>query len=367
MKKTLFIILIFFRFFQFGYCQNIDTIANFNDAQELYNQGRYDEAEKLFKQKHIYYNETNEQNWKILVAQTFIEEKKLSDANKVILQLVKSNPNYLPIEGIYQEDFYTLVKNISVHPTITLGAKAALSFPSYKVIKVQSVYDSTNYDSPYKKLNGYCYSVYLQGNIAQNFAFVLDYSYAKSGYKRKINRDGVDNFELKYSEVIYSNEIGLSVKKYLLKDDSKLLVGARSPILHKGSGPYFSIGGYYSKMRQAQANAEINYLYTNRYNQYIEPKNLTRNNIDVKDMRNTKRFGLSAALGSSLTIDRFVISLEAKYLYDLTSLTNPEKRYSNTELLYNYYYIDNDVSMNRIDASLSLAYIFKYKVKSKIK
>jgi hypothetical protein len=349
------------------YCQMLDSVATYNDALELYNQGRYDEAEKLFKRKHVFYNLINEQNWKILEVQTFIEEKKLSEANKVILQLVKSDPNYLPIEGIYQEDFYTLVKNISVHPTITLGAKAALSFPIYKVAKVQTVYDSTNYDSPYKKINGYCYSIYLQGNIAHNFAFVLDYSYAKSGYKRKITRDGVDNFELKYSEVIYSNELGISLKKYLLKDDSKLFVGPRSPILHKGSGPYLSIGGYYSKMRQAQANAELNYLYIERQNQYTEPKNITRNNIDVKDMRNKNRFGISGAIGSSLTIDRFVISLEGKYLYDLTELTNPEKRYANNELLFNYYYIDNDVSMSRIDVSLSLAYILSYKVKSKIK
>jgi hypothetical protein len=120
-------------------------------------------------------------------------------------------------------------------------------------------------------------------------------------------------------------------------------------------------------MRQAQGNVELNYIYTNRFTQDGEPKNLTRNNVDVKDMRNTKRFGINAALGSSFTKDRFVISVEAKYLYDLSHLTNPEKRYNNTELLYNYYYIDNDVSMSRIDVSLSLAYIFNYKVKSKIK
>ncbi len=364
---SLFLVLTFQGFGQNSRLDSIKTSKDYGVALELYNQGKYEAAKKILISQHISYSTEFDQNWFILLAQTYIEMKNYEEANKELVNLLKCSPNYIPPPNIYQDDFYANLRLIAVQPKLSIGVKAARTYPLFSTEKTYSVYDSTAYDTPYKMLKGYCYSLYLQHNFNANFALTLDYSYSKFGYKRTLTRSGVDNFELKYSEIIYNNEIGISLKKYLLKDNSKLLLGWVGPILHKGSGPYFSIGGYYSKMRQAQANAEVNYIYTNRSFQSTEPKNLTRNNIDVKDMRNTKRFGLSAALGSSLTIDRLVISLEAKYLYDLTSLTNPEKRYNNTELLYNYYYIDNDVSVSRIDVSLSLAYILSYKVKSKLK
>ena len=162
-----------------------------------------------------------------------------------------------------------------------------------------------------------------------------------------------------------------SAKKYLYKTDRGYF-GTKQELnnsyaKHPGRGPYISAGGYYTKMRQAQANVDLNYDYYDPQIQYSHQVNSTKNNIDVKQMRNTKRFGLTAAIGSTMPIKRILISLEAKYLYDLSILNNLSERYSNPELLYEYYYIDNNFSVNRLDFSLSLAYILNYNIKSKIK
>ncbi len=367
MKKGLKLLLMFFLLGESTFSQIADSAVSYNEALELYNQGHYEDVLKSFTQNHRNGNKISEQNWRILVAQTYLELKMVPEANKTLVQLLKSNPNYLPIEGFYQEDFYTLVRNILVRPRFSMGGKVGRAIPTFTINKVYSVYDSTDYAAPYNKANGYCYSIFFQENFNHNFALVLDYSYSKYGYKRDLMRQGVDNFALKYAEVIYSNELGISVKKYLFKNNKLKFIGPVSPIPHRGSGPYITLGGYYTKMRQAQGNIELNFLAKDTAGRYINAKNFKLENFDVKDMRNTKRYGFTAALGSSYTLDRIIISAEAKYLSDFTRITNPDKRTSNDELLTNFYYIDNDVSMTRIDVSVSLAYILGYKVKSRLK
>ncbi|MBL0047414.1 MAG: hypothetical protein IPP32_04855 [Bacteroidetes bacterium] len=371
MKKLIQLVLLFVILIETGIAQNLDTIVsgkNYIDAFNFYNQGRYEDALNILNGPHAIYNDVYDQNWIILKGQTFLEMKDALAANKEFTKLIKYYPNYQPAPHVYQEDLYTNMRYIAVSPGTSIGAKVARTFPIFTTKKVYSIFDSTNYDAPYKMIKGYCYAFYIQENLKGNFALVLDYAYNKVGYNRKLTRKGINNFDLKYSEIIYNNELGLSLKKYILKDDSKLLLGRNiSPILHNGTGPYLSIGGYYSKMRQAQANVELNYQSTNIQTQFIETKNLTRNNIDVKEMRNKKIYGISAAVGSSLTIKQVVVSLEVKYLYATTHLTNSENKYENTELIYNYYYVDNDVTYSRIDVSLSLAFILHYNVKSKFR
>ncbi len=367
MKKAIPLLLLFNLFSGIAYSQ----FFNLQMAQDAYDNGAYDFAlnflntEEKGARTFSQLPKSDKEKVLILLTQIYIEKQDYHEVNKALTLLYKNNPNYKPTTGIYQEDFYRYAKTLKVRPVFSAGVKAGLGFPHFSIKKNYAVYDSTDYTTPYKAQRGYCYTGYLQSNFENNFALILDYSYCKIGYSRTIERNGSDNFSLNYSEIIYNNDFGLLLKKYLFKNETKLF--GDQTIKHTGSGPYLAIGGYYSKMRQAQANVELNFDYIERQNQYIEPKNITRNNIDVKDMRNKNRFGISGAIGSSLTIDRFVISLEGKYLYDITELTNPEKRYTNDELLLNYYYIDNDVSMSRIDVSLSLAYIFSYKVKSKIK
>ena len=111
-----------------------------------------------------------------------------------------------------------------------------------------------DYAANYKRGKGYCYSAFLQRNFPYNLALNFDYSYSKTAYERVLKRVGKDNFLLNYSEVIYSNELGLSVKKYLYKTDKGAFSLLSSYVKHPGRGPYISAGGYYTKMRQAQAN-----------------------------------------------------------------------------------------------------------------
>ena len=208
----------------------------------------------------------------------------------------------------------------------------------------------------------------IQYNFYRNFALVGDFYYSKTSYQRSLTTNGTNAFNLKYSEISYSNDFGLSLKKYIYNVDHYplyTLSGART--LGGGFGPYISFGGHYSQLREALGNIELNYLVKDRQTPFIEGQKISSSKVDVKNMRNSGRWGIDMAVGSSLKLKRALLSIEVKYLLDFTTYTNSANRYNNSELLYNYYYIDNAVTLSRLNISISIAPILHYSVKSKLK
>ena len=83
-------------------------------------------------------------------------------------------------------------------------------------------------------------------------------------------------------------------------------------------------------------------------------------------MRNKNRQGIILGAGVSYKMKNFLISADAGYRVDVGKhITNSDKRLKNNDLLFKYYYIDNDININRIDITLCVSYIFKYSIKSK--
>lgn len=372
MKKAIVLFLLFSVSLSKLYSQN----SFYSEALEAYNNGQYSTAINFIGNPELYKfrgaNLIREKAF-ILKAQSFIELEDYKNASTTLIKLLESNPIFTPTPNLYQEDFYTYFNSIRVKPIILVGVQMGMSYPIYFSTKSYSVYDSLDYSAAYKRNKDKgtkCYAggAFLQWNFYGNYALVGDFGYSKTSFKRILKREGIDNFELNYSEISYSNEYGLALKKYFYSlDQHPLLVLLGGSRIGGGFGPYLSLGGHYSHLREAQGDVELNYLYTDRQSHYTEAKNLTRNNIDVKNMRNSTRWGIDAALGSSLNLKRGLFSFEVKYLYDITPYTNSNNRYSNSELLFNYYYIDNNVSISRLNVSISFAPILKYSVKSKIK
>ena len=171
------------------------------------------------------------------------------------------------------------------------------------------------------------------------------------GYERTITGIDVNKPVLNYSEVLKSFETSLYIKKYFF---------------HKQFKPFVYAGGYFSDLTKATADLELTYKLKDNITPDVDNYYLSQNNINVLNMRNTKRQGVISGIGISYKTKNILISADASYRMDIgTHLTNSTNRYKNEQLLYEFYYIDNDVNLSRVDVSLSVSYIFKYSVKSK--
>ncbi|MCR6642814.1 MAG: PorT family protein [Sporocytophaga sp.] len=92
--------------------------------------------------------------------------------------------------------------------------------------------------------------------------------------------------------------------------------------------------------------------------------------IDVTDLRQRLNYNLILGAGIKVknVIGRGYIFLDVRYCHGLNKLNDPDKRYSNDDLMYKYFYTDSDFKINSFQYSLGYSYpLYKPKLKRKTK
>ncbi len=337
-----------------GFAQSeVNCITAIKDAEEMYKEGNYDNVIQILNAslKQCILSKREKEDTYLLLAQAYLEKENYAEANNLFVKLLNNDPNFKLKENLYQEDFYTYYSRIKIRPLFSAGLKLGVNYPHFSIKDIYSVSNANNYSSDYQPQLGYSYGAFAEYQFYDNLSVVTDNCFSKMSYNRTINGTDVNKSELNYSEVLKSFESALYVKKYLF---------------HKQFKPFVYLGGYFSDLTNANANLELTYKLKDKITPDVDNYDISKNNVDVLNMRNTKRQGVISGIGISYKTDNFVISADASYRLDIgKQFTNSANRYKNEQLLYEYYYIDNNVNLSRLDISLSVSYILKYSVKSK--
>jgi hypothetical protein len=354
-----------------AYSQLNEDASYLKQAEDFFNQGLYNEAKAALTgimltcfdntaltaatrkaSRYTIYSKSEVEGALILWARIHIEKGETEIAEKAIYRLIEFNPNFKPSSGIYRESFYTIFKSYSVSPRLFVGAGIGMNKPTFKVKQVYSIYDSLDYSAKYLSKAGYIYTGFIEWQPFKNIGINTNYGYSKMILNRSLQGLHQNRTYLNYEEVIYTNELGATLRKYFL--DSKLK-------------PYIGIGIMYSKMRQSLSNIEINYSTKDRYTSVTKERTITKNSIDMVDFRNKNRFATLYAIGLRYQFKNLLFFAESKFNIDFVDFNNASNPSNTQELGYLYYYIDNDIVLTRFDFSLSMAYIFGHTIKSKLR
>jgi tetratricopeptide (TPR) repeat protein len=337
-----------------GYSQkDVNCTMAIKDAEEIYKEGNYDQVIQLLNSalKECNLSKREKEDAYLLLAQAYLEKEKFDEANNLFIKILNNDPNFKLKENLYQEDFYTYYNKIKIRPMFSAGIKLGVNYPQYTIKNLYQINSSANYSSAYQPTIGYSYGAFAEWQFLDNFSLGTENSFSKMGYTRTIKGRDVNKTVLNYNEVLKSFETTLYIKKYFL---------------HKQFKPFVYVGGYYSHLDQAKGNVELTYKLKDNITPDVDNYYLNKSNINVLNMRNANRQGVVSGLGISYKTKNIVISADASYRVDMGKhLTNKNNRFKNEDLLYKYYYIDNDVNLSRVDVSISVSYIFKYSVKSK--
>ena len=278
----------------------------------------------------------------------YLETDNLGMTDVYTKKLLKNNPNYELKKDLVQPDFVRLYNSYRIRPLLTAGIKAGLNFPIFNVAKTYSVYDSVDYEAPYKSRTGYQFGVSGEVEPIRNIAVCADINYAAIKYERSI--DGVKGWNLNYKEKMSEFEAAGYLKIYFTKKRLK---------------PYIIAGAYVSRLSDAVANVSLTYKTIDRLTLQLDEYSISQNNISQNNQRTIFNNGVLVGLGARYKISNILIGAEAYYSVGLTNLADGDRRYSNSDLLYNYYYVDNDFKVNKIMVSVTASYILKYSVKKK--
>lgn len=279
-----------------------------------------------------------------LLINVYLFDDRVDKAEATIEKLLLFEPEMKPNKAIDSKEFITLFESYRTIPLYSLGITAGINYSNITIDKEFGTYNTELYDGKYTAPD-FGFQVGLNANylIYKNVYLNIEalYMVKKFSYKTELNT--FSTIEFKESENTIQSPLTIAY--------------------HLGKGrikPTLKVGGY------------VNYNYSSKsefIRSYTEntQSNITGPLIDVSPMRNKLNYGLIGGLGAKYKVKEAYWFLDASYTHTLTSAEDPTGRYSNSEILYDYQYVDDNFSINNIFISIGYRRLFYKPKKLKVR
>ncbi len=331
---------------------NCETLLK--DAQVLFDAGNYDQVFSTLEEglRSCNFSKAMKERAVILMIQAQIEKENETATDSLVYRLLKSNPNYRLTDPDVVSRYNTAIKKYIVRPAFIVGIQGGFTLPFSHIQTVYSILDGADYTKKYTSQFGITTGLHFEWQFMPRLSICADPSFSRVSYKRTIT--GEREYNLQFSEVM-SNYDGALILKYSFPVHRFL----------------FSVAGGYSmtSIRSASADVELSYTAYNSITGNYDPYRQASNKINLMadKLRQTSISSPVIGLGTAYRIDNFIFSVDARYLYCKTNMVNPDQRYANAELVFDYYYIDNDFDINRLEIKGGISYILAYRISKKSK
>ena len=323
----------------------------FQKANEYYNNGDYNACIELLNRadKDCKLNKKEKEDVLVLGIRANIEKDNTDEVNSLFIKMLKNNPNYKLVEGAYQDDYANWYKKYTVRPKFTIGSiMIGFNAPQFNILKVNSIFDSVNYSAPYKGKIGKQNAFYFEYEFMNSLSFSLGLQRNTFSYSRELS--GVKGFSIKYNETMVTGNTLFYFRKYFPIARFRL---------------YCLAGIDRSGVNSATGNVTLTYTLKDKVAGGTDEYHIDKNNIDVKNQRTTITNNILLGAGVRYKANHFIFETDLLIRKGLDDIMSSKNQFSNKELTYTYYYLDNSVKMNCIFINASVGYILKYSVKKK--
>jgi len=254
-------------------------------------------------------------------------------------KMLEINPLYKPNVLNDPKEFIDLIKSITVIPRFSLT--------------VSGIYGITN-SSP-QVINSFELTgkpKIFEGGTGFNAGIFIDYYFSK----HIALQTGAFTTKYNYSFNYNQSDLGSNVtgKEHLNYFEIPVLV--KYTIGSWPLRPYLQLGGYYGYLNTDYLDLTL----TDADGSITKTKNNS-----IKDIRKPYNWGMLFGLGLSYKLRSGSLFLDYRLTKGVTNIYNTSiNRYSNShqDLMYNYYYIPDDIRLNNVIISVGYAFYVSYKV-----
>ncbi len=286
-------------------------------------------------------------------------DDEFNKADSAMLNLLTYEKEYKLLPEDSATEFEFLYQTYRTTPVLAYGFFAGTNFSKISVSEEFGVHNLNNDDLSYTGSApgfhvGISAHVYLDRMI-DNLQLNLDVSYKQKTFT--YNNRIYDFASLSIEEIqtwVYV-PLTLSYSFDFMKN-----IKTRSNII-KNTSPFLKIGiagGY-----MLSDNAKPLRTYTD--NSHSDVKG---SDISMIDLRKKMNGYLTGGIGFKHKVRMGYLFVEGNYHTGLSSFTEQDARYSNPELLFNYFYVDNSMALNNISISAGFVrLLYNPKKKDKVK
>lgn len=309
-------------------------------VEQMFDEGRIEEIPTLL-QSCLKDGFTRDQKVRAyeLIIQTFLVDEKETKAEEYMLQLLQLDPHYKAHASVLISDFVTLYNSYKTKAVFTAGIKAGINTSQIQIIEEYGVHNLNEVKGEYSSNLAYLFGIDLNTSIGNNYEIGLEALYVRNSY----------NYGL-YDAYAFSELI-------VLEEHNNIQVPIYGTYKYqiKNFEPYVKAGFATGFLIAGEMQIERNYLD----NSHPNISSATLDNLSRRKMFN---LSILASVGCRYIIDKGYVFVDVRYNKGLNNITNSDERYSDDDMIYKYYLLDDDVYLNSFSFSLGYSYsIFKAK------
>lgn len=327
-------LIILLVFSSFGVCaQNIPCLSYLKDASLKSEQGFYDDAIDLISQSldSCELDKKDKIEAYLLLVKNYIEIDNLEKAESAVSEIMKLSPNYEADKLKESPDVIQLFEKYKPSAFLSLIFYGGTNFSTLKASNTYSIVgnnDAEDLDN-YKNLSGFQLALGIEYKVYKSLWLETAFQYRNTGYK--IDIPNIEGRTVGYEEKLNYFDLPLNVKYYFLDGSIQ---------------PFMATGLNFSFLNSALGN-------------------LSRDEVsDIVDriaQRNSFYLGYNIGLGMQYKKKGLGFQLGLNYLINPSNLNAEGTRYENLDLVFKYYYLDNDFRSNNFQVNLGISYDLMFK------
>ncbi|MCS7004997.1 MAG: PorT family protein [Cytophagales bacterium] len=312
-------------------------------AQKLYDDGILAQAQEkilyCLKKNGFQTNDEKTRAYRLLTLIALYTDQ-LDEAEKYMMALLSTNPDYRLNPAIEANEFTKLYQTFRTHPILTLGIQAGPN-QNYVVVSQSKSTDNDKQLAHYTERLGFSGGIVANFHLKKSWTIHLEPSYV---IRRFEQTQRLFQFtELKVSENQSIIEIPLAIS--------------------------YALGGY-----RIQGFIQGGIIVQHLLSSFLEANRNNFQNISIplstqfiaaKEMRNPLGYAGLLGVGFRYKIPRGFLFMKSQFLYGFTNQSLPTHRYTHHELLFQYGYVDDDFYLNQI--SLQIGYLYAFYKPKKLK
>jgi hypothetical protein len=309
------------------FAQNLCS-KNLKKAQKEYDEGRLTEVAGILDSclKEGFTRDQKLQAYRLLIlTNIFTDEPALAEQN--LLLLLKEDPEYRINPALDPVEFVTLFNLYNTSAVVSVGIIGGVNQSRAHLVRTFST-DNSNTKATYKPHIGFQGGLSVDILLKKAFQINTGIQVVQKKYEYSNTMFNYTTLNLQESQLWMELPLAL---KYNFRYKKKLI-----PYVYSGGnmGLFLSSSGTLTRVSTTGDN------------------NASGPNVSLTSLRNKLNFSAFAGGGLRYKLGYGYISLDLKYAIGLKDIANPNKRYSNNDLVYFYGYIDSDFKLNNFYVSV---------------
>ncbi|MFN8259289.1 MAG: hypothetical protein U0W24_26610 [Bacteroidales bacterium] len=348
-SRTLFLLILLL--FQAGNQLMAQCQEDIDEANKLYNEGIYRDAEKLILKtlENCQLSKTQENELLKLIASVYYEMDELELGDEFAEKFLKKNPYYRPSKKNDPVQFREAIGKLKSFPRLSFGLRGGVPFGYVNTLKIFPVLDSADYSQPYTIKPSFLVSLEILWNLNSFISLNIGAGLRVTKIQHQVPQ--YNQIYFNYEEINYTSNFPV-VLQFSIPTG-----GSFSPALYAGGELEMFTSATYSYAYTGNADISRDFAF------YLNRK---RNNVVIDRAQRSKyRYAALGGVRLNYNHERFGFYLDFRYIKEFGLYNNPDFRYTDADLVLGNNYTLGDLKFDNLDISAGVLFHLAYKVKSK--